>query len=249
MFLAFHFALRLDDADDNSNSTPETDPSAKLDFANQKLDILRMSHGVAIVLIISQLPIMLALSNLHLRRSFIAVYGAYLIFQLYSHTHLYKDTAEGSKSRRFSARPPNKVLQRLVRLPSVKKSIHTHTRSSSLTLRGSSSAENSDTPMSPISPTSPKLLKPDTSLDDVDAQDTIKLVHKDDCVWDNVSYLYRTPSRSSDVSDDEMITEEERKQQEKEEVDKEKAKEPKLSWFMTIFLLLSVTVVSHLFSE
>lgn len=83
----------------------------------------------------------------------------------------------------------------------------------------------------------------------MDAQDTIKLVHKDDCVWDNVSYLYRTPSRSSDVSDDEMITEEERKQQEKEEVDKEKAKEPKLSWFMTIFLLLSVTVVSHLFSE
>lgn len=52
-FLAFHFALRIDGDDNAINNTPETDPSAQLDFARQNIDILRMSHGVAIVLIIS----------------------------------------------------------------------------------------------------------------------------------------------------------------------------------------------------
>lgn len=125
----------------------------------------------------------------------------------------------------------------------MKKNMH-HARSSSLTLRGGSSGENSDTPVSPTSPTSPNFLKPSHSLNDVNAQDTVKLVQKDDFVWDNVSYLYKSSSRSSNVSDDEMPTEEEKRRKEKEELDSEKAKEPKLSWFMTIFLLLVVTVVS-----
>lgn len=43
----------MDDDDDKINNTPEVDPSAQLDYASQKIDILRMSHGVAIVLIIS----------------------------------------------------------------------------------------------------------------------------------------------------------------------------------------------------
>ncbi|RPD59981.1 hypothetical protein L226DRAFT_571001 [Lentinus tigrinus ALCF2SS1-7] len=66
---AFHFALTYskdDDADDMGTTLQE-----------QKQDILRMSHGVAVVLLF--------------------IYGSYLVFQLWSHTHLYQDNTEPSK--------------------------------------------------------------------------------------------------------------------------------------------------------
>ncbi|KAL7279122.1 hypothetical protein ACG7TL_006962 [Trametes sanguinea] len=65
---AFHFSLtyRTDDSSGDAETT----------LQEQKEDILRMSHGVAIVLLF--------------------IYASYLLFQLWSHTHLYKDNTQPS---------------------------------------------------------------------------------------------------------------------------------------------------------
>ncbi|KAI0359974.1 hypothetical protein OH77DRAFT_886072 [Trametes cingulata] len=65
---AFHFAL--------SYNTEDSAEEAGTTLAEQKQDILRMSHGVAVVLLF--------------------IYASYLVFQLWSHTHLYKDSTEPS---------------------------------------------------------------------------------------------------------------------------------------------------------
>ncbi|KAI1797224.1 Sodium/calcium exchanger protein-domain-containing protein [Ganoderma leucocontextum] len=64
---AFHFALSYSSRDKGETETT---------LQQQKTDILRMSHGVAIVLLF--------------------IYISYLIFQLWSHTHLYQDHTEPS---------------------------------------------------------------------------------------------------------------------------------------------------------
>nr|VWO99168.1 Response regulatory domain-containing protein [Ganoderma boninense] len=64
---AFHFALSYSNQDKGEAQTT---------LKEQKADILRMSHGVAIVLLI--------------------IYISYLIFQLWSHTHLYQDNRQPS---------------------------------------------------------------------------------------------------------------------------------------------------------
>ncbi|OSD06469.1 hypothetical protein PYCCODRAFT_935378 [Trametes coccinea BRFM310] len=65
---AFHFSLtyRTDDSSGDAETT----------LQEQKEDILQMSHGVAIVLLF--------------------IYASYLLFQLWSHTHLYKDSTQPS---------------------------------------------------------------------------------------------------------------------------------------------------------
>ncbi|KAI0078827.1 hypothetical protein K474DRAFT_1641003 [Panus rudis PR-1116 ss-1] len=75
---AFHFALTY-----TSNDDPV---AAATSIAEQKQDILRMSHGVAIVLLF--------------------IYISYLVFQFWSHSHLYKDSAKAS------TRLPNSVSTR-----------------------------------------------------------------------------------------------------------------------------------------
>ncbi|KAF5372274.1 hypothetical protein D9757_009645 [Collybiopsis confluens] len=60
------------------NVTNQTDP-------DEGADLLKVSHGVAIILLI--------------------VYGAYLFFQLYSHANLYDDKTDTIKSTKYSARP------------------------------------------------------------------------------------------------------------------------------------------------
>ncbi|KAH9850267.1 Sodium/calcium exchanger protein-domain-containing protein [Lenzites betulinus] len=65
---AFHFAL--------SYNTEDSAEEAGTTLREQKSDILRMSHGVAIVLLF--------------------IYASYLVFQLWSHTHLYKDSTQPS---------------------------------------------------------------------------------------------------------------------------------------------------------
>ncbi|TFK75224.1 hypothetical protein BDN72DRAFT_885999 [Pluteus cervinus] len=67
---AYHFALS-----GSSNTLP----------VRQLHDILHMSHGVSLVLLL--------------------IYAAYLLFQLWSHTHLYKDS--DTKSNRLSLRVPD----------------------------------------------------------------------------------------------------------------------------------------------
>ncbi|KAJ8495977.1 hypothetical protein ONZ51_g1425 [Trametes cubensis] len=64
---AFHFSLTYTSADSDDAETTLQD---------QKKDILRMSRGVAVVLLF--------------------IYASYLLFQLWSHTHLYKDSAQPS---------------------------------------------------------------------------------------------------------------------------------------------------------
>ncbi|TCD70448.1 hypothetical protein EIP91_003529 [Steccherinum ochraceum] len=61
---AFHFALSYTDEDAVAAGTT---------LQKQKIDILQMSHGVAIVLIF--------------------IYGAYLLFQFWSHSHFFDDNA------------------------------------------------------------------------------------------------------------------------------------------------------------
>ncbi|RDX57402.1 hypothetical protein OH76DRAFT_1476798 [Lentinus brumalis] len=98
---AFHFALtysKEDGADDISTTLQE-----------QKKDILRMSHGVAVVLLF--------------------IYGSYLVFQLWSHTHLYEDSREPSKqlpvaeSVRFATarvrQKSSNIVGRLTPVPSI----------------------------------------------------------------------------------------------------------------------------------
>ncbi|KAI0714322.1 Sodium/calcium exchanger protein-domain-containing protein [Cerioporus squamosus] len=100
---AFHFALTYskdDDADDMGTTLQE-----------QKQDILRMSHGVAVVLLF--------------------IYGSYLVFQLWSHTHLYEDSTEPSKqlpvaeSVRFATarmrQKSNNIVGRLTPAPSLER--------------------------------------------------------------------------------------------------------------------------------
>ncbi|KAI8980097.1 Sodium/calcium exchanger protein-domain-containing protein [Trametes punicea] len=65
---AFHFSLTY--------NTEDSAEEAGTTLQDQKEDILRMSHGVAIVLLF--------------------IYASYLLFQLWSHTHLYKDSTQPS---------------------------------------------------------------------------------------------------------------------------------------------------------
>ncbi|KAF8807021.1 Calcium/proton exchanger [Phlegmacium glaucopus] len=66
----------------------------QLDPTQQKKDILAVSHGVALILLI--------------------IYGGYLWFQLYSHTALYNDEGHDiAKSTIYSPRTPNSLLKRL----------------------------------------------------------------------------------------------------------------------------------------
>ncbi|KAI0833341.1 Sodium/calcium exchanger protein-domain-containing protein [Trametes gibbosa] len=65
---AFHFAL--------SYNTEDSAEEAGTTLREQKADILRMSHGVAVVLLF--------------------IYASYLVFQLWSHTHLYQDSTQPS---------------------------------------------------------------------------------------------------------------------------------------------------------
>jgi Ca2+/H+ antiporter len=169
------------------------------------------------------------------------VYAAYLVFLLYSHTHLYKDSKAGAKSRRFSTNPSTKLMK-LVRVPSSNQNRSdsgTHPRSSSATLRGpsSQSLSASDCPNG--------TLRTENSLSDVDAKDTVKLVQKDDFVWDTVSYLYSADGSHSDASEETFPDDNDGK----EETKHDEVKEPKLSWFMTASILSVVTVVRVLLSS
>ncbi|KAH9935257.1 Sodium/calcium exchanger protein-domain-containing protein [Amylocystis lapponica] len=65
---AFHFALTYTNNDDAVAAGTTLD--------EQKQDLLRMSHGVAIVLLF--------------------IYASYLLFQFWSHTHLYQDSTKAS---------------------------------------------------------------------------------------------------------------------------------------------------------
>src|ERR1700723_1515063 len=95
----------------------------------------------------------------------------------------------------------------------------------------------------------PGILRADTSLTDLDDRDTVKLVQKECFIWDNVPYLYRTSTADTIASED-MLTEahfddDDNPADSKEyQHQKDEGKKPKLSWFVTVFLLLIVTVVS-----
>ena len=103
--VAYHFTL-------GSSSQDPTSAQAR--------DILHMSHGVRTTVMISQFPthlllqvsIVLLISDVTVK--FIQwstltseiVYGAYLLFQLWSHTHLYHDDHNNKKSSRLSVKLP-----------------------------------------------------------------------------------------------------------------------------------------------
>jgi Ca2+/H+ antiporter len=85
----FHFTYPSIRAMSASSSSPraahvERDGgiSSQANYKQQEKDILRMSHGVSIVLVV--------------------IYCAYLFFQLWSHVHLYEDPEKKSPSRRLS---------------------------------------------------------------------------------------------------------------------------------------------------
>jgi hypothetical protein len=181
---------------------------------------------------------------------------AYLVFQLYSHPHLYEDSVAGTRSRRFSIKQLNRTPKELGStktednkktedIKQTQDNDSTHGRSTSVTVLDSSSQR--------LSPSgtlvSQNSLKKENSLTDVAAHDTVKLVENEGCVWDNVPYLYETSTEDSDPSlqTSSGVRFDNKKEpgvEEQDTSDNKKIMEPKLSWFMTILLLGVVTVVS-----
>ncbi|KAH8099931.1 Sodium/calcium exchanger protein-domain-containing protein [Cristinia sonorae] len=86
---AFHFALTYNDEDAVAAGTT---------LQKQKLDILQMSHGVSIVLLF--------------------IYASYLLFQFWSHTHLFDDSTAPASSKLPHAASSRSMASRLQNTPS-----------------------------------------------------------------------------------------------------------------------------------
>ena len=75
-----------------------------VDVADQKTSILKMSRGVAVILLLGKTQRVPLNQSLTLAQ----VYAAYLMFQLYSHSHLYEDAAAGIHSREYRRKSKRK---------------------------------------------------------------------------------------------------------------------------------------------
>ncbi|KAI0671627.1 Sodium/calcium exchanger protein-domain-containing protein [Trametes maxima] len=152
---AFHFAL--------SYTTEDSAQEAGTSLQDQKRDILRMSHGVAIVLLF--------------------IYVSYLLFQLWSHTHLYEDNMQPPSNKLPVAASVRSVTSRVRKKSnSIRESFtnsqslyHIRSRSerSMRTLRNiaypkPSQQAPSSTKIGPVEET------PETSFDAEDAQATVR---------------------------------------------------------------------------
>ncbi|EMD33512.1 hypothetical protein CERSUDRAFT_98615 [Gelatoporia subvermispora B] len=126
---AYHFALTYSSEDAIAAGTTLED---------QKQDLLKMSHGVSIVLLI--------------------IYVSYLLFQLWSHTHLYQDSAKPS------AKLPASISVRSVTSRVRQKSNSLRERFTSKSSLALSEASLRQTPMVPVSSPYPAFPAPATAF-------------------------------------------------------------------------------------
>ncbi|KAF8896340.1 hypothetical protein BD779DRAFT_577402 [Infundibulicybe gibba] len=200
------------------------------ELAWQRHNILRMSHGVSIVLLF--------------------IYGAYLVFQLWSHTHLYKD--QHTKSRRLSLKPskgaPEPYPKRISESP---------------TLHGDTPRPSGLTPPRRLYQSSPHGSASDTTLLEpamghnavyMPANSTVRLVNssldlsgapitRSESSLGGNGYISSAPSSETptgrgEKSRSNLVFQE----TELQEVEITKPKEPQLSWLLTIISLVAVTV-------
>ncbi|GJE88646.1 sodium/calcium exchanger protein-domain-containing protein [Phanerochaete sordida] len=252
---AFHFTL--------SNRTPGE--SAQTSIEEQKQDILRMSHGVSVILIF--------------------IYISYLLFQFWSHSHHFTDAqapsnklpnAVSMRSMASRVRPPSPVLRRLM----------SPTPTLTNVLGKTPRSENPISPrprfvyaMPPTSSPGGSILKPSpypSQLAVNNASSTVRLVPEaeraspnspvsdiDDPIKDTPQINAgpfqglegRSPGErasmvsellSSYYADIELLEYAEQQEAKKEEPVERK---PQLSWLLTLILLLVVTVLVALDAE
>ncbi|KAI0926131.1 hypothetical protein AcV5_008669 [Taiwanofungus camphoratus] len=141
---AFHFALTY-------NTEDAMEAGTTLD--QQKQDLLRMSHGVSIVLLF--------------------IYVSYLLFQLVSHTHLYKDSTKASDKLPVAA-SVRSVGERVRRKSSSLRQFRSHSKSGSMRSARSTQSKQSLTVTLPDradrerNKDSPLEEVPETSFDDLE---------------------------------------------------------------------------------
>ena len=198
---------------------------------NQKASILRMSHGVAVILFLGKSHPYFWNRWLML----VQVYAAYLTFQLYSHSHLYEDAAAGTHSRRYSKKskrdrtngkePASPVFQSGTP-PSEEPGVLTPPprRSESPSSRGS-------------------------SIRGIPPQDTVRIVHPSP--GGSGVPMHWTETTASDVT---LAENEEHPNSLGQETTpgsngSKEADLPQLSWFMTVFIIVVVSVVRGMYTS
>lgn len=225
----FHFALRNDQ---NDPLDRDTDLVPIVDPDEQKNAILKMSHGVAVALLL--------------------VYVAYLTFQLWSHSHLYEDSAAGIHSRGCSKKPNAKgkevaspVLQPGA-LPTVGQDPFEPPP------RRSQSPSSFPRPLS----SAPDLSNID-SLRDVSPQNTVRLVHPIPRRGTSSGVpMLRTETAASDRSDVTLTGGEEPdhtntlgQEGASEATEEKEVYEPRFSWFLTVLILAVVSVLVAIIAD
>ena len=179
--------------------------------------------------------------SLNLCLTHFQVYAAYMVFQLYSHSHLYEDAAVGTHSRKYSTKKSpkrkkmkDKELESPVGEPDVLAPPPRRSRSPSSPPRSLSSAPD---------------LSRTNSLQELPPQRTIRLVVPSPRGSPNLGIpMHRAGSADSDRSDATLAEGQEHQnplgQEATPEVtDNKSADVPQLSWFMTVSILAVVSVV------
>ncbi|KZV83141.1 calcium/proton exchanger [Exidia glandulosa HHB12029] len=140
---AFHFAVTP-----SSTASPNSDP---LENPKEGSDILKMSRGVSLILLF--------------------IYGGYLVFQLWSHSHLYSDAAADFKSTAYPDKKKDKEKD------SLKTSGRTGTPSSLTSPGASGSHGNEDEPLVPSTTTGTTAVDPAVVANGTARQPDLEAAH------------------------------------------------------------------------
>ncbi|KII89981.1 hypothetical protein PLICRDRAFT_40167 [Plicaturopsis crispa FD-325 SS-3] len=211
-----------------------------LDPNQQKRDILKMSRGVSIVLLF--------------------IYVAYLVFQLWSHAHLYQERTEGSKRHSPAVKIKLPVDTRLKRKPSRTKDTGQNNQSEKWT-GSSGSGANTPSPIKTPPPTlsqymdSPWASSSQITLTGMPAPNvnpTVRIVHGGADSGD-VSRASSPVESLKAVPLQDVAVEKPREEPQKMDdlqafkaIQESEHKEPELSWTMTVLLITSITVLVSL---
>ena len=226
----YHFALRTDQVTTSEaiNLVP------MVDIQDQKASILKMSHGVSVILLLGKIQ------RIPLNRSLtlLQVYIAYLTFQLYSHSHLYEDAAAGIHSREYTKKSKRK------------RTAGKELASPVFQLGTVPSPQRSESP--PSFPRSPPYA-PDLSSDPLaralPPQNNVRAMYPSPRGSPTRGIpMHRTETEASDRSDVTLAEGEEHPNPLGQETapgstGAKEADLPQLSWFMTVFIIAVVSVV------
>ncbi|KAK2460332.1 hypothetical protein APHAL10511_007721 [Amanita phalloides] len=198
--------------------------------ADQAQDILHMSHGVSIVLLI--------------------IYAAYLLFQLWSHTHLYHDNHNKTSNRLSVKMPLEKTgIFRAMKLPISSRSDRTEEVALSSNMEKNVSNESS-----PVNLTFPRrlYLSPQASTSEVTLTDrnsdlnarltSVRLVGERGAPVQRCDTYNELRATSPYPRDRVSLAMEEDVGSSRTATPRSTVKEPQLSWPLTCILLVLVTV-------